>query len=246
MENTNNIQWKHISVEGAAIVISILLAFAIDAWWDERKDSKFEDEAILGLVDEYEGHVRSLQIAKDLHLRIHRAVASLISACHTGTYQSDEFDIDQATFWLLVPPTTDLGSGVLDTLMSSGQIKLISNKQLRFQLTEWESVLDELKDDEQNGSKIVHEIVAPYLTQHGVPVAYTPSTSEAIVDAPIHVAERKLAMDVVAQKNLLSDSEFLSILELRYTRLAHTTVEFNRVTSAIDSILTALRTSIDR
>ena len=30
--NANNIQWKRISAEGAAIVVSILLAFSIEAW----------------------------------------------------------------------------------------------------------------------------------------------------------------------------------------------------------------------
>ena len=28
---------KALVVEGGAIVLSILLAFSIDAWWDERK-----------------------------------------------------------------------------------------------------------------------------------------------------------------------------------------------------------------
>jgi hypothetical protein len=34
----NNIPWKRLSAEGLAIVVSILLAFWIDAWWDTRKD----------------------------------------------------------------------------------------------------------------------------------------------------------------------------------------------------------------
>lgn len=33
-------------VEGFAIVISILLAFAIDAWWDNRRD-KQEEQLLL-------------------------------------------------------------------------------------------------------------------------------------------------------------------------------------------------------
>jgi hypothetical protein len=32
------VPWKHIAVEAAAIVASILLAFAIDAWWDARAE----------------------------------------------------------------------------------------------------------------------------------------------------------------------------------------------------------------
>ena len=95
---TQKIEWKRLGIEAIAIAGSILLAFAIDAWWDERKESNFEEETLQALEDEYEGHVISLQIAKDLHLKIQRAVASLIIACHQGTYRSEEFDIDQAIF----------------------------------------------------------------------------------------------------------------------------------------------------
>ena len=35
MTETQKIPWKRISVEAAASVASILLAFAIDAWWEE-------------------------------------------------------------------------------------------------------------------------------------------------------------------------------------------------------------------
>jgi len=37
---TEKIPWKRLVLEATAIVASILLAFAIDAWWDERQDRK--------------------------------------------------------------------------------------------------------------------------------------------------------------------------------------------------------------
>ena len=43
------IPWGRLVAEGAAIVISILLAFSIDAWWDNRKDIAEEREILLGL-----------------------------------------------------------------------------------------------------------------------------------------------------------------------------------------------------
>ena len=39
-------EWKRLLIEGFVIVVSILLAFAIDAWWDERQQlSDAEDQA---------------------------------------------------------------------------------------------------------------------------------------------------------------------------------------------------------
>ena len=42
-----NIPWKRILVEAAAIVASILLAFAIDAWWETRR----EDDLATSYID---------------------------------------------------------------------------------------------------------------------------------------------------------------------------------------------------
>ena len=39
MSIAQTIQWKRLFVEAVAIVGSILLAFAIDAWWEDRSDN---------------------------------------------------------------------------------------------------------------------------------------------------------------------------------------------------------------
>ena len=49
MREANGIQWKRLSVEAAAIVASILLAFAIDAWWDTNKQEAAEAEWIAAI-----------------------------------------------------------------------------------------------------------------------------------------------------------------------------------------------------
>ena len=34
---TNRIPWSRLLFEGVVVVISILVAFAIDAWWERKK-----------------------------------------------------------------------------------------------------------------------------------------------------------------------------------------------------------------
>ena len=46
MTETQNIPWKRLSVEAAAIVASILLAFTIDAWWGDRQKDEAEREVL--------------------------------------------------------------------------------------------------------------------------------------------------------------------------------------------------------
>ena len=57
MPDASQIPWKSITVESVAIVVSILLAFAIDAWWEERQERRFEQEALVSLKSEYESHL---------------------------------------------------------------------------------------------------------------------------------------------------------------------------------------------
>ncbi len=53
MTEPNTIAWKRLAVEAAAIVVSILMAFSIDAWWDGRKDQLEEQEILVGLEVEF-------------------------------------------------------------------------------------------------------------------------------------------------------------------------------------------------
>ena len=65
MSKVRDIPWPRILAEGAAIVVSILLAFSIQAWWEERQDH-VEEAAILASLlpelEELEGLVRGTDI----------------------------------------------------------------------------------------------------------------------------------------------------------------------------------------
>ena len=62
MAISNNIQWKRISAEGAAIVVSILLAFSIEAWWEDFRDREEEQGVLLGLKSEFEQNLSLIDI----------------------------------------------------------------------------------------------------------------------------------------------------------------------------------------
>ncbi len=64
MIETQKIHWKRIGIEAAAIVASILLAFAIDAWWSSKSEQARTEELLRALEVEW---------ASDLQ-RVNRAV----------------------------------------------------------------------------------------------------------------------------------------------------------------------------
>jgi hypothetical protein len=61
MNENQKLSWKRLSVEAAAIVGSILLAFAIDAWWEDR-NRRIDEVEILGqFVVTLNGDIRGLE-----------------------------------------------------------------------------------------------------------------------------------------------------------------------------------------
>jgi len=61
MTNTNNFQWKRTTAEGVAIVVSILLAFWIDTWWEDRKEAGLEVVYLLELQEDFEQNKSRLE-----------------------------------------------------------------------------------------------------------------------------------------------------------------------------------------
>ena len=64
MTETQTIPWKRISVEAMAIIASILLAFAIDAWWEDRNEVRLERRLLTAMLVEFENNIELLQEAR--------------------------------------------------------------------------------------------------------------------------------------------------------------------------------------
>ena len=234
-----DILWKRTAVEAAAIVASILMAFAIDAWWDEREERKFERQALISLKAEYQDHREVLTRHRTGYADQLQGIASLMLACQQGYWSSDDHSIDDAIGYLQMPSTTDLGSGVRDSLTSAGRIDVIQNEQLRYELSEWDSVLAELTDNQIFNSNMVASLIHPYLTQQNIPMSATLDETRKIWPTPT----RSLSTDPDAMASLFADPRFHSIVEIRYGYLLHASNELDNVISAVDSILARIEDS---
>ena len=62
MAEPQKIPWKRIAVEATAIVVSILLAFAIDAWWDDRKERSADIEQLARVSAELRANAELVQL----------------------------------------------------------------------------------------------------------------------------------------------------------------------------------------
>ena len=130
MRNNDNIQWKRISVEGAAIVLSILLAFSIDAWWEERQKTNDERTLLIALKAEFD--INFAKIEKELSYR-HAVDESIMQILEAGAGETninpDELDklIGDLVWW----GSAEFQTGALVSTLQGGFLSLIENEALR-------------------------------------------------------------------------------------------------------------------
>lgn len=103
MKVRNDIQWGRIAAEGAAIVASILLAFAIDAWWDDLGDRAIRVARMQSLVDEF----------REMHTQLDQQLESHSSSLQ-GTFQ--------ILAWMAPSPPKVTRSELSDAILASFRI----------------------------------------------------------------------------------------------------------------------------
>ena len=160
---SKQIPWLRVFVEGVVIVGSILLAFGIQAWWDESQERAEEQRVLLSLLTEFSAKAEALDMAAGNHEWVLAAAAELL--IHTGPNPE-------------IPPSTDVGDllealtgtwtyndrhGVLDAVTNSGQVNIIRNDSLRAALAAWRGEVSDVEEEEQIGRIDVRDHLSPFL-----------------------------------------------------------------------------------
>jgi hypothetical protein len=172
MSNTQTIPWRRISVEAAAIVASILLAFAIDAWWDGMQKRAEEQEILSSLRAEFEANQEVLTRTAEIHRRILGAMQDIVSASETDISVHDE-SLDSLFGQAGGTPHYNPATGALAATISSGRIGLVRNIELRTRLAGWNAVVSDLIRDEQTRRDFVVHELRPALAEFGIAGVYS-------------------------------------------------------------------------
>ena len=167
MSNTQIIPWRRTSVEAAAIVASILLAFAIDAWWDGVQERAEEQEILSSLRAEFEANQIVLARTAEIHRRVLGAMQDIVSASETQTSVHDE-SLDSLFGQAGGTPHYNPATGALAATISSGRIGLVRSIELRNRLAGWNSVVSDLIRDEQTRRDFVVHELRPALAEFGI------------------------------------------------------------------------------
>ena len=241
MPNFQSIQLKRITVEGAVIVASILLAFWIDAWWEDRQDRNEELVILSSLLDEFQLIEQNLRQLDIYHTAMLDSARKLLASSVRPDQPLDDEEIDRlladlmwftSPDWLLTPE--------LNSLVFSGDLSVVSNSQLRRDLGKLPTTLDGIRNIMQKDLDFYNDEFLAYLTAN--------SFIEQIVNADDHRpgfpnivwpnADRIEVMVQVSHRKLLDGREFQNLLSRRIINLGEiqywstTNIEDNNTVSA--------------
>jgi hypothetical protein len=160
MTESQNIPWKRIAVEGAAIVASILLAFAIDAWWDDRQLVQETAEDLAIVQYELAENIRLAQVTMDIMNQVIAANNDLIDKLSAYPVGETVEIKDTTVFWSLFSnPTFDPSLGGTDAWIATGRLSGLGSPALRQRLAGVRGKVEDVVEEQRIAREIgVREI----------------------------------------------------------------------------------------
>jgi hypothetical protein len=145
---TANRYWS-LLVEGLAIIASILLAFAIDAWWDNRQFEQDVAEDLVILESELTENMRLAQVQIDMMTRIVAATQALVDALQSQP-ELELIEVSDSTlYWsVFINPTFDPSLGGIDAWIAAGRMRGIDSPLLRQQLAGIRGLVDDTVEEQ--------------------------------------------------------------------------------------------------
>ncbi len=144
MPVSRQIPWQRLMVEGGVIVVSILLAFFIDAWWENEGDRKREAEVISALAEDFRDHSETIRDHVSRAQARQAGAEELFRAIGPGREVADVHIvglINEVWNW---DPVIFQG-GTLEALMSGAGLSVIRDPSLRRALSDWRQEVADLE-----------------------------------------------------------------------------------------------------
>jgi hypothetical protein len=165
MKIIKQIQWVRIFSEGTAIVVSILLAFAIDAWWERRSEAAQALALEEGLRADFEASQAHVERWLAGNRRMLDAQAELVRRVRAAEAGAGITVPTELLLGVVGAPTYSPTDSTYEAALSSGQIVLIENPDLHEALARWRQQIADTSEDELLMRDIVVHRLLPELSK---------------------------------------------------------------------------------
>jgi len=146
------------------IVFSILVAFGVDAWWDNyqaRSSAQAYVEAVGEELEVISGRI-------DRSIRLARVAEDAAKAWLESAPQLSPDSLNALLGGMVMWATADLTVPAIRALLSSGGIDLIEDRQLRMWIQSFPTEVQDFEEEESGSIAFIDGAFVPYLAEQGV------------------------------------------------------------------------------
>jgi len=236
------VPWGRLSAEGAVIVVSILLAFAVQAWWEQQQERRLEVERLSALSVEVAEAIRRIPDAEERILATLASHEALIRQFPGDSLAS----ADSLIFWLGAtgrPNAFDPPQTVLGDLMSSGGIQHVQADAVRLGIADYQLSLQVHAERLDVSWAIWMDRIQPYLEGRVPRVDRLRLGPYSVEENPVPFEASPFAPDYA---RLFADRVFESMLAERWMRLQQTEVALRTIESAATDLLELIDQDLKR
>ena len=158
----NNHRIGRLLLEGIVVIVSILIAFGLDAWWDrsvERRD--FVDD-LANVELELATNIAAVAAAVEFQARAMASIDVLLdhaAATPVGAPMSVPDTVILQAF--VSTPSYDPSTGAIDALIASGRLSDLDDAELKSILTDFRTAVLDIREDELGARSAAHDRVLP-------------------------------------------------------------------------------------
>ena len=153
-----------LALEGAVVVISILTAFALDAWWNDRQLQQETAEDLAIVQFELIENIRLIRVTMEIIDQVLAANNVLIDKLLSQP-DSAMVEIDDTTVWwgIFNNPTLDLSFGATDAWIADGRLGALGSPILRQRLASVRGKVGDVVEEQQIAREISVREVYPLI-----------------------------------------------------------------------------------
>lgn len=152
--------------EVVVVVLSILIAFALDAGWDRLSETRDLREQMKLVQGEFQDTADALGFGVQAHSAQSARAAEirrLLEAAGPGAV----VEVSDTLVGPLFPQfTADVSTAVLQSFLDAGGLELIDDADLRARVRQWPVQLEDLADDERHLRAFVDTEMGPFLRRN--------------------------------------------------------------------------------
>lgn len=157
---------RALLAEAVVVVLSILIAFALDAAWDNRELGRELDQDLASVAAEIRANIEVAGFHIALANRVADASGELLRALRAAPDGEDVAVVDTLVWWQTMTPTYEPSLGAIDAVAASGRMSAIEDRELSRRLASLRSSIEDAVEEEYEAQTYFEAIQAPRVFAH--------------------------------------------------------------------------------